>query len=131
MAESTIPAAALDLFEKPLLAHFATVMTDGTPQVTPVWVDFDGTHVLINTAKGRQKTLNVERHPKVGLDIVDAVDQYHWVSIRGTIDEVTEQGADAHIDKMSKKYTGNDKYNNQTGETRVIIKIRPDRVIVR
>ncbi len=129
MAES-IPEKALDLFQKPLLAHLATVMPDGTPQVTPVWVDFDGTHVLINTSKGRQKALNMDRQPKVGLDIVDSSNPWHWLSIRGHIAEATVEGANDHIDKMSKKYTGNDKYqNHRPGDTRIIYKIETDRVI--
>ncbi len=129
MAES-IPGKALDLFQKPLLAHLATVMADGTPQVTPVWVDFDGTYVLINTAKGRQKALNMDRQPKVGLDIVDSDNPWHWLSIRGHIAQATEEGANDHIDKMSKKYTGNDKYAyHQPGDVRVVYKIATDRVI--
>ncbi len=125
-----IPEKALDLFQKPILAHLATIMPDGTPQVTPVWVDFDGTHVLVNTSKGRRKTLNMEKQPKVGLDIVDSENPYHWLSVRGHVSEITEQGADAHIDKMAKKYIGVDTYpNRQPGDTRVICKIVPDRVI--
>ena len=129
MAEN-IPEKALDLFQKPLLAHLATVMPDGTPQVTPVWVDFDGTHALINTSKNRQKALNMDRQPKVGLDIVDSDNPWHWLSIRGHIAESTEEGANDHIDKMAKKYTGRDKYtNHQPNDVRVIYKIVTDRVI--
>ncbi len=129
MAER-VPENALDLFQKPALAHLATVMPDGTPQVTPVWVDFDGTHVLVNTSKGRRKELNMEKQPKVGLDIVDPANPWHWISIRGHVAEITEEGANAHIDRMSKKYTGQDKYGfHQPGEVRVICKILPDRVI--
>src|SRR5437764_11433276 len=96
MAER-IPETALDLFQKPALANLATIMPDGTPQVTPVWVDFDGTYVLVNTIKGRQKALNMERQPKVGLDIVDPGNPWHWLSIRGHIAEITEEGANEHI----------------------------------
>lgn len=129
MAEQ-IPDKVLDLFEQPVLAHLATVMPDGTPQVTPVWVDFDGTHILVNTAKGRQKELNMRHREKVGLDMVANDNAWHWLSVRGHVSEITEEGADDHIDKMSKKYTGNDKYGfHQPGETRVICKIVPDRVI--
>ncbi|GAC1506174.1 MAG: PPOX class F420-dependent oxidoreductase [Ktedonobacteraceae bacterium] len=125
-----IPEKALDLFQKPLLAHLATIMPDGTPQVTPVWVDFDGTHILVNTSKGRRKTLNMEKEPKVGLDIVDSANPFHWLSVRGHIAEITEQGANEHIDRMAKKYTGEDKYGfHQPGEVRVICKIVPERVI--
>ncbi len=129
MAEK-IPQNVHDLFEKPLLAHLATVMPDGTPQVTPVWVDFDGQYILINTSKGRRKTLNMEKQPKVGLDIVDAQNPFHWLSVRGRVVEITEEGANAHIDKMAKKYTGEDKYGfHQPGDVRVICKIETDRVI--
>ncbi len=125
-----IPEKALDLFQKPILAHLATIMPDGTPQVTPVWVDFDGTYILINTSKGRRKTLNMEKQPRVGLDIVDSENPFHWLSVRGHVTEITEQGADAHIDRMAKKYIGVDTYpNRQPDDVRVICKIAPDRVI--
>ena len=125
-----IPDKALDLFEKPVLAHFATVMPDGTPQVFPVWVDYDGTYVLVNTVKGSQKHRNMEKRPKVGLDIVDPSNPWHWLSVRGHIAEITEEGANAHIDKLAKKYTGQDKYGfHRPGNVRIICKIVLDRVI--
>jgi PPOX class probable F420-dependent enzyme len=124
-----IPENVLDLFQKPALAHLATIMPDGTPQVTPVWVDYDGTHVLVNTAKGRQKALNMQKQPKVGLDIVDPANPFHSLAVRGRVVEITENGADAHIDKLAKKYIGQDKYPyRQPGEVRVLVKIEPDRV---
>lgn len=127
-----IPESVLDLFEKPILAHLATVMPDGTPQVTPVWVDFDGTHILVNTAKGRRKELNLQARPLVGLDIIDPANNYHWLSVRGRVVEITEEGAIAHINKLAKKYTGNDQYQNfRPDEVRVICKIIPERVIIR
>ncbi|MBA2680190.1 MAG: PPOX class F420-dependent oxidoreductase [Ktedonobacteraceae bacterium] len=110
--------------------QLATIMPDGTPQVMPVWVDFDGTHVLINTSKGRRKTLNMEKQPRVGLDIVDNENPFHWLSVRGHVAEITEHGADDHIDKMAKKYLGVDTYpNRQPDDIRIICKIVPDRVI--
>ncbi len=124
-----IPDKALDLFQKPALANLATIMPDGTPQVTPVWVDFDGTHVRINTARGRRKAVNMEQNPKVGLDIVDPSDDFHWISIRGHIAEITEEGANDHINSLSHKYTGGDYQGFRPGEVRVIYKITPDRVI--
>jgi PPOX class probable F420-dependent enzyme len=130
MSEQKIPENSLDLFKKPALANLATIMPDGTPQVTPVWVDFDGTHILINTVKGRQKALNMNREAKVGLDIVDPDNPWHWLSIRGHVAEVDEAGANAHIDKMAKKYTGQEKYSwHQPGDVRAIYKIVPERVI--
>jgi PPOX class probable F420-dependent enzyme len=128
----TIPQSVQDLFEKPILANLATIMPDGTPQVTPVWVDYDGEYILINTAKSRQKALNMGRQPKVGLDMVDTANPWHWLSVRGKVVEITEEGALEHIDKLSKKYTGNDKYGaHQPGDVRVICKISTDRVIAR
>ncbi len=127
-----IPESALDLFQKPILAHLATVMPDGTPQVTPVWIDFDGTSILVNTARGRRKELNMQQRPQVGLDIVDPTNPWRWLSVRGTIAEITEEGALEHANKLTKKYTGRDTYQNlQPGEVRVICKITPERVIVR
>jgi PPOX class probable F420-dependent enzyme len=121
-----IPDQALDLFQKPVLAHFATLMPDNTPQVTPIWIDFDGTYFLVNTLKGRQKELNMQKRPKVGLDIVDPTNPWHWLSVRGQVVEITEEGANEHIDKMAKKYMGQDKYGfHQPGDVRVICPIRP------
>ena len=129
MAEQ-VPDKFLDLFQKPALAHLATVMADGTPQVTPVWVDYDGTYILINTVKGRQKAVNMERRSQVGLDIVDPGNPWHWISVRGRVVEVDEQAANEHIDKMAKKYTGQDRYaNHNPNLTRAIYKVLPDRVI--
>ncbi len=101
MAER-IPDNVLDLFQKPVLANVATVMPDGTPQVTPVWVDFDGSHILVNTVKGRRKVLNMQERPKVGLDMVDTENPFHWLSVRGHVVEITEAGANDHIDKLAK-----------------------------
>ncbi len=129
MAER-IPDNVLDLFQKPVLANVATVMPDGTPQVTPVWVDFDGSHILVNTVKGRRKVLNMQERPKVGLDMVDTENPFHWLSVRGHVVEITEAGANDHIDKLAKKYVGQDKYPfHQPGEVRVICKIQPERVV--
>ncbi len=124
-----IPEKYLDLFQKRSFAHFATVMPDGTPQVTPVWVDYDGEYVLVNTAKGRQKARNVERDAKVALDILDPDDPYRWLAVRGQVAEVTEEGADDHIDKLAQRYRGVAKYPfRRPDEQRIIIKIAPSRV---
>ena len=129
MAEQ-IPVDALDLFEKPALANLATVMPDGTPHVTPVWVDYDGTHILINTVRGRRKELNMHQRPQVRLTIVDPANPWHWLSIRGRVVAVSEAGADEHLNKLSKKYTGNGTYAfRQPGQVYVLYKIEPDRVI--
>jgi PPOX class probable F420-dependent enzyme len=126
MAE--IPEKFRDLLDvdKKAFAHVATLMPDGTPQVTPVWVDYDGTHVIINSARGRQKDRNLRRNPHVALSIQDPANPYRYLEIRGPVTEITEEGADEHIDKMAKKYMGVDRYPGRSpGEVRVIYKIEP------
>jgi PPOX class probable F420-dependent enzyme len=126
---ATIPDQYKDLLQKKAFAHLATVMKDGSPQVTPIWFDYDGTHVRINSAKGRWKDKNMRNRPKVALSILDPDNPYRYMQIRGTVTEVTESGADAHIDSLAKKYLGQDKYPyRQPGEERVIYKIAIDRV---
>lgn len=124
-----LPAKYLDLFEKKAFASLATVMPDGQPQVTPVWVDFDGVHLLVNSAKGRQKDRNMRERPRVSLALIDPDNAYRYLEVRGRVVEVTEDGAEAHIDKMAKKYLGADSYPfRQPGEQRVIYKISPEHV---
>ena len=128
---TTIPASHADLLQttKPAFAQLATVNADGTPQVTPVWVDYDGTYLLVNTARGRVKTKNLERNPRVALAISDPENPYRYVGIQGRVVEMTEKGGDAHIDRMAKKYLNKDSYPfRQPGEVRVIVKIAPDKV---
>lgn len=124
-----IPANFRDLFEKKAFAQLGTIMKDGTPQVTPVWVDFDGNHIRINSALGRVKDKNMRRNPNVAVTLQDPDNPYRYVSVRGVVEEITQDGADAHIDSLAKKYMGQDKYPfRKEGEVRVIYKIRPDRV---
>lgn len=126
-----IPSEYLDLFQKPAFASLATLNVDGGPQVTPVWVDFDGTHVIVNTARGRVKHRNLQRDPRVALSMYDPENPYRYLGIQGRVVEMTETGADAHIDKMAKKYLNKDKYPfRASGEVRVIVKIRPEKVHV-
>lgn len=125
----SIPDKYRDLFTKRAFASLATLMPDSGPQVTPVWVDLEGDRVLVNTARGRQKDKNMRRDPRVALAIIDPENPYRYLEIRGRVAEITEEGADAHIDKMAKKYLGADKYPyRQPSETRVIFKIQPERV---
>jgi PPOX class probable F420-dependent enzyme len=126
---AVIPDSHKDLFEKKAFANLATLMPDGTPQVTPVWVDYDGTHVLVDSARGRQKDKNMTRNPSVALSIQDPENPYRYLEIRGKVSEITEDGADEEIDKLAKKYLGVDKYPYaQPGEVRVLYKITPERV---
>jgi PPOX class probable F420-dependent enzyme len=102
-------------------------MPDGRPQVTPVWVDFDGHYVIVNSAKGRQKDKNLRRDGRVSLAISDPANPYRYLEVRGKVAEIVEKGADEHIDKMAKKYLGKDKYPfRQPGEVRVMYKIEPE-----
>ena len=127
MSSATIPSEFLDLFAKRALGHLATLMPDGSPQVTPVWIDFDGGHVLFNTAEKRQKDRNLQRDGRVAISITDPDNPFRYLEVRGRVVERTHDGADAHIDKLAKKYTGQDKYAfRQPGEVRVIFKIQPE-----
>lgn len=127
MAE--IPEKYRDLFQKKAFAHLATIGADGSPQVTPVWVDFDGSHIRFNTAKGRVKDKNLRRNPKVALAIQDPDNPYRYIQVKGRVAEITEKGADAHIDSLAKKYIDQDRYPyRQPGEVRVLYKILPEKV---
>ena len=129
---STIPENFHDLFQKKAFAQLATIMQDGTPQVTPVWCDFDGTHVVINSAKGRTKDRKMRRNPNVAISIQDPDGPYRHLALKGKVVEITENGADAHIDKLSKKYTGKDVYpNRRPGEVRVIYRILPEKIFTK
>jgi PPOX class probable F420-dependent enzyme len=128
MAEK-IPEEFKDLFGKVAYANIATVMPDGTPQVTPVWFDYDGNYLRVNSAKGRVKDKNMRRNKNVAMSIQDPDNAYRYLAVRGKVDDITEEGADAHIDSLAKKYLGKDKYPFRgTGEVRVIYKIRPEKV---
>ena len=128
MVQSGIPQTHVDLFQKKAFAHLATLMPDGKPQVTPVWVDYDGKYVIINTAQGRLKDKNMQRDGRVALSITDPDNPYRYLEVRGKIAARTHEGADAHIDAMAKKYLGQDKYPFRApGEVRVIYKVVPER----
>lgn len=116
--------------EAPNFGYLATVMPDGSPQVSPVWVDLDGDLVVINTATGRVKEQNMRREPRVAISIADKDNQYEKVDIRGRVAEFVEgDEAYAHIDRMAQKYMGQEKYPwLQPGEERVIVKIEPEAV---
>ncbi|TDJ62700.1 MAG: PPOX class F420-dependent oxidoreductase [Proteobacteria bacterium] len=124
-----IPDKYKDLLTtKAALAHLGTIMRDGRPQVTPIWFSYDGEHILLNSAKGRVKDRNMRARPKVALSIVDPDNAFRYVQIMGTITEITEDGADAHVDTLAQKYLGKPRYPwRQPGEVRVIYKITPDR----
>ena len=123
-----IPEQFLDLFQKKAFGSLATLNADGSPQVTPVWCDYDGAHLIVNSARGRRKDRNMRREPRVALSIMDPDNPYRYLEVRGRVVEVTEQGADDHIDKMARKYLGAEKYPfRQPGEVRVLYKVQPER----
>jgi len=129
MPAAVIPENFKDLFSKKAFGQLGTIMQDGTPQVTPVWCDFDGRHIRVNSARGRVKDKNVRRNPHVAITLQDPDNPYRYVAIRGIVEEITESGADAHIDLLAKKYLGQDKYPwKRSDEVRVIYKIKPERV---
>ncbi|HEU4760564.1 MAG TPA: PPOX class F420-dependent oxidoreductase [Dehalococcoidia bacterium] len=117
------------LFEKPNFPHLATLMPDGAPQVTPVWVALDGDRILVNTAEGRVKPRNVRRDPRVAISVADQANPYSAAFIRGRVVEITLEGAEELIDKLAKKYIGQDKYPwRQPGERRLTLVIEAEHV---
>jgi PPOX class probable F420-dependent enzyme len=130
MANTTIPEKFLPvLTEKKALAHLATVMPDGTPQVTPVWFFYEKGKFIVNTARGRIKDRNMKQNAAVALSITDPENPYAHIAVRGKIVRATEEGADANIDALAKKYLDKDKYPFRApGEVRVIYEIEPTSV---
>ena len=126
---STISPEVAKLIEDKNLAFVATLMNNGSPQITPVWVDLVDGMILVNTAQGRVKQRNVSRDPRVAISIVDRNNPYNMVTIRGKVVEQTIDGADNHIDKMAKKYLGVDRYPFAvSGEKRILLKIEPGKI---
>jgi len=129
---ATIPDEYLDLLQqKKAFASLATLMPDGTPQVTPVWFDYTDGKIRVNSAKGRTKTRNMKEGAPVALSIMDPDNAYRYLQVRGKVTRVTEQGASEHIDSLAKKYIGQDKYPwSRPGEERVTFEIAPQSVQV-
>ncbi len=121
---------ARKLFDGKNFAFIATVNRDGSPQVTPVWVDTDEKYILVNTATGRVKQRNARRDPRVAVAILEHSNPYHMVAVQGrVVEQVKGHIADQHIDKMAKKYTGQDRYpNRRPGEERVLLRIEPQKI---
>ena len=117
------------LISRPVLVSLATLNPDGSPQITPLWVDLDGDDVVFNTAQGRKKARNLERDARVAVTVIDPDDQYNVVAFQGTVTEVTADGADAHIDALAKKYLGVDSYPmRREGEVRIRVTVRTDHI---
>jgi PPOX class probable F420-dependent enzyme len=120
---------ARELMARPVLASLATLNPDGSPQITPLWVDRDGDDVLFNTARGRKKARNMEKDARVAVTVIDPNDAYNVVAFQGTVVEETTEGADAHIDALAKKYLGVDSYPmRREGEVRIKLRVRTDHI---
>ncbi len=117
------------LLREPAYCQLATLMPDGSPQITQVWVDTDGEHVLVNTAEGRQKVKNVRRDPRVALNVVDPTNAWRIAMVRGRVVDVATEGADRLIDELAKKYLNEDRYPfRQPGEVRLTLRIAPEKI---
>ena len=128
MAEA-IEGRVAELLDDKNFAQVATTREDGSPHVTPVWIDHDGEHILLNTAEGRDWPANARRSGKIAINVLNQENPYEYVYIQGTVAEDTTDGADEHIDKLAKKYMDVDEYPfRKDGETRLIIKVAPDKI---
>jgi PPOX class probable F420-dependent enzyme len=114
------------LLVEPNFATVGTLNADGSPQLSIVWIDWDGQDVLFNTAAGRAKPRNLARDPRVSVLVADRADGYRWVAVRGSA-RMTSDGADDHIDRLARKYTGNG-WQRKLGEQRLLVRVRPERV---
>ncbi len=124
-----IPESHAGILDTKALLYLGTQNKDGSPQVSPVWFGTNGDIIEVNSAKGRLKDLNMRARPKVSMAIVDPENAYRWVGLQGTVVEITENGAEEHIDALANKYLGVDSYpNRQAGQVRVIYRIRADKV---
>ena len=126
---SVIPESHRDLLsrETKAFANLALVTSDGVPLVTPMWFDYDGEHVLFNTARGRVKDRIMRKRPAIALAIQDPANPYRYIQIRGTVVSESEEGGYDHICSLCEKYSGNREYPRFPGEVRVIYKVRPER----
>ena len=125
----SVPDTHLDLLQGPIYVQLASYMKSGAIQVNPVWCSFDGSHVWVNSAKGRVKDRNMRANPNVTVLAADPENPYRWLEVRGMVDEITEEGADEHIDDLADLYLKQRPYPfRQDGEVRVIYKILPQRV---
>jgi len=129
-----IPTTHTDLFTNPIVVTLSTVMPDGQPQATPIWCDYDGTYLYVNTAVGRQKDKNMQANPKVTISVIDPANPYRWVEVRGEVIARTLEGAAEHINKLSHRYQNRDYLSGKDREirlqqTRVIYTVEPQKVL--
>ena len=125
---SVIPASHEDLLkrEKKTFAHLALVTSKGEPHVTPMWFDYDGEHVIFNTARGRVKDKIMRKHPSIAFSVQDPANPYRYIQVRGKIVSDTEEGGYDSICDLAHKYHGKREYPKREGEVRVIYKVKPE-----
>jgi PPOX class probable F420-dependent enzyme len=130
---TTIPDSHLDLFQTPVHGVLTTIMPDGSPQSSVIWVDYDGENVMVNTTLERQKGRNMRANPKVTILVIDPHDSSRWIEVRGHVREITQEGAEEHADKLTQRYCHNKQYfygdihpvEQKQKETRVVVRIQP------
>jgi PPOX class probable F420-dependent enzyme len=131
-----IPDSHLDLFQTPVHGVLTTIMPNGMPQSSIIWVDYDGEHLLVNTTLERQKGRNMQTNPKVTILVIDSQDSSRWIEVRGQVQEITQDGAEEHADRLTQRYCPNKQHfygdvypvAQRQRETRVIVKIQPLKV---
>lgn len=128
---ASIPTEYRDLLTEDYFATFATVLPDGTPHQTVTWVDYDGEHVMINTADGRRKVKNARGHPRASVSVLDPEDTSRYISVAGEVVEVTDEGAEEHANELGFRYYGEENFTDRYGDdvVRLIVRVRPDNVI--
>ncbi|WP_276302097.1 pyridoxamine 5'-phosphate oxidase family protein [Halorussus lipolyticus] len=129
----TIPDSFRDLFDKPTFAHIATLLPDGTPHSVPVWIDYDADDnlLLVNTVRGSRKEQNIDENCHVAVSMTDPDDPYRFLSVRGEVAELTEDGAVEHVNRLAQRYLGVEEYPRDDEGARVVVKIRPNSVTAR
>jgi PPOX class probable F420-dependent enzyme len=133
---ATIPASHLDLLRGPIHGVLTTIMPDGTPQSTIIWVDYDNEFLLVNTTLERQKGANMQTNPKVAILVIDPANSSRWMEVRGTVIQMTREGAETHADMLTQRYCPGKQHfygdiypvEQRSKETRVIVKIQPLKV---
>jgi PPOX class probable F420-dependent enzyme len=124
-----LPESLLDLLRKPSLCFLTTLMPDGSPQITEVWVDTDGKHVVVNTVRGHQKVRNIERDPRVALAVADPENPSRYIAVRGRVLEVTENGAAEHIETLAQRYLGGPyPWFGGRDQVRLLVRIEAEKV---
>ncbi len=131
MASSRLTEAATAMLKEPIVATFVTLYPDGSPHMTPTWIDVDGGDVIVNTTSVRQKVTNIRRNGTVGVSLIDPANPFRVLSLSGTVADIVEDGADEHIDELTMRYMGLETHPfEHPGEVRVMLRIRPERVLV-